>query len=143
MGFRCQVDGTRSDKILLFCFTDTTLIDRPIDSVAFIHLLLVCRSFIVSSSFVCLSLALYILKSGVSLQGYQPIVTWLFGPDESRQRGCRWFLSWLSFVLIRISARTRRLLRLQRFLIHAAIDNRFFSVYTTIIIVIFICRISM
>jgi hypothetical protein len=38
----------------------------------------------------------------------------------------------LSFVLIQIRTRACRLFRLQRFLIHAAIDNRFFSVYTTL-----------
>jgi len=70
----------------LFCFTDTTFI---------------------SSSFVCLSvpalsLVLYILKSGVLLQSYRPIITY----DYS-------------------------VLRLQKLLIYAAIDNRFFSVYTT------------
>jgi len=60
----------------------------------------------ISSSFVCLS-------------------------DESRQRGCQRFLSRLFFVLIQTRTRARRLLRLQKLLIYAAIDNRFFSVYTT------------
>jgi len=78
MGFRRQVDGTRSNKILYSCFTDTTLTDRPIDSVASpfetllplfgtyrwltpsIHLLLVCRLFFVRLSVVsCLSSFIY------------------------------------------------------------------------------------
>jgi len=52
---------------------------------------------------------------------------WLFDPDESRQRGCKWFFSRLSFVLIRIRTHACRLLRLQKLLIHAAIDSQFFS----------------
>jgi len=78
MGFRRQVDGTRSNKILYSCFTDTTLTDRPINSVASpfetllplfgtyrwltpsIHLLLVCRLFFVRLSVVsCLSSFIY------------------------------------------------------------------------------------
>jgi len=71
MDFRRQVDGARSKEILYSASAaaDTTLIDRPIDSVASIRLFVVCLS--VSA----LSLALYILKSGILLRGYRPIVT--------------------------------------------------------------------
>jgi hypothetical protein len=72
MDFRRQVDGARSKEILYSASAaaDTTLIDRPIDSVASIRLFVVCLS--VSA----LSLALYILKSGILLRGYRPIVTY-------------------------------------------------------------------
>jgi len=78
MGFRRQVDGTTSKKTILF-HTDTTFIDRPIDSVASpfetllqlfgcthrwlapsIRLSLVYRSFVVCSSFICLFLVPYL-----------------------------------------------------------------------------------
>jgi hypothetical protein len=58
-------------KFFIPLYTDTTLIDWPIDSVASIRLL-----FVVRLSVSALSLALYILKSGVLLQGYRPIVTY-------------------------------------------------------------------
>jgi len=51
-------------------FHRTTLIDRPIDFVASVRL------FVVPLSVSALSLALYILKSGVPLQGYRLIVTY-------------------------------------------------------------------
>jgi len=46
------------------------------------------------------------------------------------------FVSHMSFVLIRIRIRARRFLRLQSFLIHAAIDNRFRLYYIYIYIYI-------
>jgi len=83
-------------RLFILFHTDTTFIDRPIDPVAspfetllpffgthrwlapFIRLSLVCHSFIVRRSSVCcaLSLAPYILKSGVPLQGHWPTVTY-------------------------------------------------------------------
>jgi len=76
MGFRRQVDGTSTWEVTrsLFCFTDTTLIDRPIDSVASIRLFVyLSRSlYSVRLSF----FVLYKLKSGVPLQGCRPIVTY-------------------------------------------------------------------
>jgi len=57
MGFRRLVDKTRSNRIILF-HTDTTLIDRPIDSLASpveTLLPLVRNQFVVRLSFVCLS----------------------------------------------------------------------------------------
>jgi len=57
-------------RFFILFHADTTLIDRPIDSVASIRL------FVVRLSISALSLALYILKSGVPLQGYRPIVTY-------------------------------------------------------------------
>jgi hypothetical protein len=53
-------------RFFILFHTDTTLIDRPIDP-----------SFAGrDSSASALSLALYILKSGILLQGYRPIVTY-------------------------------------------------------------------
>jgi hypothetical protein len=101
MGFRRQVDGTRSNKLFILFHTDTTLIDTPIDPVASpVETLL---PFVVSSLFVCLSFvsrSLYTKKrrqtSGLSANRH----IWLFGSDESHQRECQRFLSRLFFVLI-------------------------------------------
>jgi hypothetical protein len=82
-GFRRQVDGTRSNKIL-YSASPIQLIDRPIDSIASIRL------FVVRLSVSALSLALYILKSGIPLQGYRPIVTYDYS-DESRHAGVNGF----------------------------------------------------
>jgi len=111
-------------RFFILFHTGTTLIDRPIDPFADSFAGLFCF---------CL-VSLYTKKrhptSGLSANRH----IWLFDPNESRQHECKRFSSQLSFVLIRIRTRACRLFRLQKLLIHAAIDSRFFSVYTIILI---------
>jgi len=144
-------------RLFILFHTDTTFIDRPIDPVASpvetllpffgthrwlapsIRLFLVCLSlvrhlFVVHLSVSCaLFLALYILKGGVPLQGHRPIVTYDYSVRTNTSTRVSTVLSRLSFILIH-THHAHRLLRLQKLLIYAAIDNRFFSIYTIIII---------
>jgi hypothetical protein len=95
-------------RFFILFHTGTTLIDRPIDPCSFAGLFC-CLSFV--SSIPRFSPALYILKCGVPLQGYRPIVTYDYSIRTNHinagvngfLRGCPLFSSEYAYVRIGFS----------------------------------------